>query len=514
MSFYSKCHFYKLINKSSFRFYSRKPKSKLKRSDLENAYNKAKEKLYCLQEPPDIREDAIFVCNELDLKDIKAYGFDYDYTIAQYKPSIQTLLYDLGKRNLISMYKYPEDALSTPYSDDFPIRGLHFDIEKGLLLKLDSFTQISFSAVFKGRKKLKKEETLHIYKNRIIPIGTVEGKAMRFYQISDMFSKPEIALVCNIIQYFDDNKINYKPELVYDDVKECIGMAHGQMHKIVSKHVEEYIENNKKLRKLFELMKSEGKKIFIVTNSGFPFVNNGMNWLIGKDWRYLFDLVICQAGKPLFFTDTSRALRVYDEKQNIHLWEKVKSLNKNMIYTKGNVKLINDMTGWKPREVLYFGDHPSSDLAELTLEHGWRTAAIVHELIDEIRAINRQDFKRESQWMQILTELLNINRDYSDDDQHIIHKWIEERLGAKDFLKEAVNPYFGSLFRTYQNKTLFSRRLFRFCDIYTTRLSNLLNYSLYHHFLPKRELMPHEFKYNLFFSDKVLKLKGLKSLKA
>lgn len=39
------------------------------------------------------------------------------------------------------------------------------------------------------------------------------------------------------------------------------------------------------------------------------------------------------------------------------------------------------MTGWYGSEVLYFGDHPYSDLADVTLEHGWRTGAIINELV-------------------------------------------------------------------------------------------------------------------------------------
>jgi hypothetical protein len=39
------------------------------------------------------------------------------------------------------------------------------------------------------------------------------------------------------------------------------------------------------------------------------------------------------------------------------------------------------MTGWRGEQVLYFGDHPYSDLADVTLEHGWRTGAIIHELL-------------------------------------------------------------------------------------------------------------------------------------
>ena len=44
------------------------------------------------------------------------------------------------------------------------------------------------------------------------------------------------------------------------------------------------------------------------------------------------------------------------------------------------MKQLQDMTGWRGEQVLYFGDHPYSDLADVTLEHGWRTGAIISEL--------------------------------------------------------------------------------------------------------------------------------------
>lgn len=37
--------------------------------------------------------------------------------------------------------------------------------------------------------------------------------------------------------------------------------------------------------------------------------NKGMNFLVGDDWRELFDVVIVNARKPKFFTETSRPLR-------------------------------------------------------------------------------------------------------------------------------------------------------------------------------------------------------------
>lgn len=55
----------------------------------------------------------------------------------------------------------------------------------------------------------------------------------------------------------------------------------------------------------------------------------------------------------------------------------VKKKNKKF---QGTVKQLQDLTGWSGHQVLYFGDHPYSDLADVTLEHGWRTGAIIHEL--------------------------------------------------------------------------------------------------------------------------------------
>ena len=52
----------------------------------------------------------------------------------------------------------------------------------------------------------------------------------------------------------------------------------------------------------------------------------------------------------------------------------------HFIIKKGTVRQLQDMTGWKGEQVLYFGDHPYSDLADASLMHGWRTGAIIKEL--------------------------------------------------------------------------------------------------------------------------------------
>ncbi len=49
--------------------------------------------------------------------------------------------------------------------------------------------------------------------------------------------------------------------------------------------------------------------------------------------------------------------------------------------------------------------------------------------------------------------------------------------------KQIFNAQFGSLFRTHLNSTFFSKRLFRFADIYTSSVTNLMKYSTRHTFL-------------------------------
>lgn len=54
--------------------------------------------------PDDINPSQVFAANELNLREIKVYGFDYDYTLAHYEPSVEYLIYELGKNALITKF--------------------------------------------------------------------------------------------------------------------------------------------------------------------------------------------------------------------------------------------------------------------------------------------------------------------------------------------------------------------------------------------------------------------------
>ena len=108
-----------------------------------------------------VDSQAVFANNEVSLKYIDTYGFDYDYTLACYTSHLPELLYRLCKERLVHASKvggvrgrglcylhgcrslvaavlchcvpilqYPEDILQFQYDPNFAIRGLHFDYHK------------------------------------------------------------------------------------------------------------------------------------------------------------------------------------------------------------------------------------------------------------------------------------------------------------------------------------------------------------------------------------------------
>lgn len=115
-------------------------------------------------------------------------------------------------------------------------------------------------------------------------------------QLADLFSVPEMYLMCTVTEYFNRNHIDYHPEILFRDVKvslrirsfkvcklneldlfffatqNAIGSSHPVMHNIVGEHVKEYIKASPDLRKFFEQLGNAGKKLFLVTNSPFHFV--------------------------------------------------------------------------------------------------------------------------------------------------------------------------------------------------------------------------------------------------
>ena len=117
------------------------------------------------------------------------------------------------------------------------------------------------------------------------------------------------------------------------------------------------------------------------------------------------------------------------------------------------------------QKVLYFGDHIFSDLIDPTVEKGWRTGAIIHELEAEIETRNTASYRHTLAWLLRIEQLIQKAQSYySQHDidgslESLVNEWSNERRNARHELRNVFNKSFGSLFRTYQNPTYFANKI-------------------------------------------------------
>lgn len=109
------------------------------KSQMIAAYEKNKEMCETFQPKQLINPKGVFSNNEIDLKNVQIYGFDYDYTLAYYNVSLYKLIFNLARDTLIENYKYPKELQTLQYSPKFPIRGLHLEKRKGIQIMVTRF---------------------------------------------------------------------------------------------------------------------------------------------------------------------------------------------------------------------------------------------------------------------------------------------------------------------------------------------------------------------------------------
>uniref|UniRef100_A0A8B9PAN7 5'-nucleotidase domain containing 3 n=1 Tax=Apteryx owenii TaxID=8824 RepID=A0A8B9PAN7_APTOW len=418
-----------------------------------------------------LNPDAIFSNNEMSLSDIEIYGFDYDYTLVFYSKHLHTLIFNAARDLLVNEHRYPAEIRKYDYDPNFAIRGLHYDVHRALLMKIDAFHYIQLGTVYRGLSVVPDEEVIAMYDGSHVPLEQMsdfygkssQGNTMK--QFMDIFSLPEMTLLSCVNEHFLKNNIDYEPVHLYKDVKDSIRDVHikGIMYRAIEADIEKYICYAEQTRAVLAKLADHGKKMFLITNSPSSFVDKGMKFIVGKDWRDLFDVVIVQADKPNFFNDKRRPFRKVNER-GVLLWDKIHKLQKGQIYKQ-----------------------------DLTLKHGWRTGAIIPELRSEIKIMNTESYIQTMTWLQTLTGLLEHMQVHRDSDsQMILEEWKKERKDMREMNRNFFNAQFGSLFRTDENPTYFLRRLSRFADIYMASLSCLLNYELDYTFYPRRTPLQHE----------------------
>ncbi|KAJ1918165.1 hypothetical protein IWQ60_007576 [Tieghemiomyces parasiticus] len=458
-----------------------------------------------------VRPDEVFANNEILLNRVSVYGFDYDYTLANYTAMLPVTIYTMLRDMLINKLGYPLGMRSLQYDPTFAIRGLHYDFETGWLFKLDAYHNIQVDGVHYGRETIRRPETvLDRHRGKHVAPDYIRNN---LHHLNDLFSLPEACLLADVVQYFMDHHIPFHPRCLADDVRGMAQVLHGHggvgpgpLHQRIMERIEDYLAPNPRIVHYLERLRGSGKKTFLLTNSSFEFVDKGLTVVTGMDrWIDLFDVVIVSAGKPGFY-NSKRPFRRLETRFSRHgsaaAWSYVDELKPGEVYQGGNLALFSRFTGWSGHRVMYIGDHVFSDLRDPTLQQGWKTGAIIEELTREIEIQKTEEYRRIRLWMVRLEQLLGqaqsaIMRLDHDNDQYrgyqaMLESWRDERRQVRRESMVPFNRQFGSVFRAHQNPSYFAHKVISFADVYTSDLENLGNYPLDYVFYPERTYLPHE----------------------
>ncbi|GAB4853626.1 hypothetical protein Ancab_017817 [Ancistrocladus abbreviatus] len=458
-----------------------------------------------LKTMPAMNPEGIYVNKSLRLDTIQVYGFDYDYTLAHYSANLQSLIYDLAKEHLVNEFRYPESCLKFSYDHTFPIRGLCYDKSKGCLLKLDFFGSIENEGCYFGRCKLSPEEIIATYGTRHIGRDQARG----LVSLMDFFCFSEACLIADVVQHFVDEKLEFDASYVYQDVNHAIQHVHrsGLAHKSILSNPQRYLVKNGQLFHFLSMLRDKGKKLFLLTNSPYNFVDGGMHFLLEDSldyrdsWRELFDVVIAKANKPDFYT-SERPFRCYDTAKDRLAFTKVDAFLPNKVYYHGCLKSFLQITKWNGPEVIYFGDHLFSDLRGPS-KAGWRTAAIIHELENEIHIQNEDSYRFEQAKFHIIQELLGklhatvASSENREAYQSLLEELNVERRKACYTMKGMFNKSFGATFLTDSGQeSAFAHHIHRYADVYTSKPENFLFYpaEAWLHVPSDIKIMPHHVK--------------------
>ena len=365
--------------------------------------------LECPNDFTSVAGERVFANYYVDMGKVDTVGFDFDYTLVTYTNELLEMIYEMALVRLVNDNSYPSEMMEIlKFDGNFSIRGLAVDRENGWICQLCYTHKVAVA--WEGRERVSKKKLIEAYrgKRRLVP----DERKKRLKPLNDLFSMAECCLMADVVQYFKDQGIPFHATSVVKDVLSAIGSTHisGEFHKIVAENPERYFEPKPYLKDVLEAMKNANKKLIFVSNSPFWYVDAGMKYVVGENWRNDWDVVIVSAGKPIFYTDSSRPFREVSfqtgrvkfkkvSRFRIYIYNylaeayhnhciKIDKLEKGEVYTEGCLNELIRCVDWDIRKkgsdeietfgsnVLYIGDSLFADLVDAKRQYGWTTAVV------------------------------------------------------------------------------------------------------------------------------------------
>ena len=453
----------------------------------------------------------------LNLRTVKAIGYDMDYTLIHYRmEEWERRAYEHLRERMADL-GWPVSALS--FDPTLVTRGLVIDAELGNVVKTDRFGYVR--KAFHGTSPMRFDEQKALYARDVVDLSSP-----RWVFLNTFFSISEACMYMQLVDIVDAGEgpraVGYAD--LYRKVRENLDEAHmeGEMKQEIVSNPDAFVELDPGVPMVLMDQRAAGKQLLLITNSDWTFTSAMMSYAFdrflprGKSWRSLFDLVLCFAQKPAFFMNQMPLFAV-DEPTG--LLRPVARLGDEGTYAGGYAALVERHLGLFGDQILFVGDHLFADVHVTKSVQRWRTALVIRELEAEHEALEsfaeRQvEFSRlmrrktglEQRLSEIRLKLLRKRHGYgppSRTKQPELERRIEEYrarildLDAKISVlakeaSELLNPNWGLLMRAGNDKSNLARQVERYADIYMSRVSNFLSHTPFGYLRAPRGSLPHD----------------------
>jgi len=460
------------------------------------------------------RERRIFGNRTLNLRRIRAIGYDMDYTLVHYRvEDWERRAYHHTKQRLAARGWPVEDLEFDPSR---VIRGLTIDLELGNLVKPTRFGYVIKAS--HGTRQLEFEELRSAYAGTFVDLNDD-----RFVFLNTLFSLSEAAIFAQLVDLVDGGALprglGYAD--LYRTVRSTLDEAHleGTLKGEILQDPDHFVEIDPQVVETLADQRAAGKRLLLITNSDWHYTRRIMAYAFdeylpsGATWRSLFDTVIVSSAKPEFFTARRPMYRVVDEERGL-LEPHIGSLETGSVYVGGNVSQVEEHLRLSGEEILYVGDHLFSDVHVSKAVLRWRTALIIRELEDELREAaafaddeaRLQELMGRKERLESRLAALRLARQRARSTGEGARRFdaeleavgselteLDDRIGP---LARAAgqlgNSTWGPLMRSGYDKSLFARQVERYADVYTSRVGNFLDATPYAFLRAARSSLPHD----------------------
>lgn len=471
-------------------------------------------------QPPE-RTRQIFCNRTLNLRAIKAIGYDMDYTLIHYHVDVWEKRAYEHVRERLADKGWPVGGLA--FDGTQVSRALIIDKELGNIVKADRFGYVKAAA--HGTRMLDFPELRERYARVVVDL-----RDQRWEFLNTLFSISVGCIYGQCVGLLDEGRL--PPGLGYTDlfreVQRALDLTHleGALKAEIIADPTAFVDVDPDLPVALQDQRDAGKKLVLITNSEWQYTDALMRWVFEqqlglKSWRALWDMVIVQARKPDFFLGTAPIYEIINEGGDLRplMPPAAPTAGEGRLYYGGNAALVERALGLQGADILYVGDHIFADVHASKRTVRWRTALVLREVEEDVRAIESQhgNQARLAGLMRDKTSLeervawlrLDLQRRRSGrptviegprDEVDAEIERLRAELAQVDLLAAPLaesaasvpHPRWGAIMRAGIDKSHIARQIERYADIYLSRVSNFLWATPSAYFRSPKSSLPHD----------------------